>query len=207
MLLDRDGVLNLLVPRGPDGAGESPLEVGQVQLVPGAAAALGRLRAAGYTLAVVTNQPAAAKGEAGLPQIEAVQAEVVGRLKAAGAALDTVRVCLHHPRGRPGHPLSRICDCRKPEPGMLLSALAELEADPALSWMVGDADRDVEAGRAAGVATVLIDSVGGDHRRTGRPEPDARAVDLAAAVEVILAGRDGTAGDPAVRSDRPATTM
>lgn len=191
MLLDRDGVLNLLVARSGGGPGEAPLRPEQVALVPGAAPALGLLRAAGFRLAVVTNQPAVAKGEAGLDDIEQVQAEVMGRLAALGATFDAVRVCLHHPRGRPGHPLSVACACRKPAPGMLTSALADLDAEPRLSWMVGDSDSDVAAGCAAGLSTVLVDSEGGSHKRSGHPAPDARVADLAAAARVILVDRRG----------------
>lgn len=199
MLLDRDGVLNLLVARPGGGCGEAPLRAAQVALVPGAAPALTLLRSAGFLLAMVTNQPAVAKGEAGPGEVEEVQAEVIGRLAALGATFDAVRVCLHHPQGRPGHPLSISCTCRKPAPGMLTSALADLEAHPRLSWMVGDSDSDVAAGRAAGVSTVLVDSQGGSHKRSGHPAPDARVADLASAARFILADRRGgraTGGTP-----------
>lgn len=72
---------------------------------------------------------------------------------------------------------------------MLVGALADLGADPRHSWMVGDSDSDIAAGRAAGLSTVLVDSEGGNHKRSGRPAPHARAADLAAAARLILTGR------------------
>lgn len=202
VLFDRDGVLNRLVARGVGGPGEAPLRPAQVALAAGVGPALVRLRSAGFLLAVVTNQPAVAKGQAEPADVEAVQAEVMGRLAGQGVTVDTVRMCLHHPEGRPGHPLSVACACRKPAPGMLLSALAELGADPRSSWMVGDSDSDVAAGLSAGLSTVLVDSEGGGHKRSGRPAPDARVADVAAAAEVIASGRW-----VAVRPGEPPTSI
>ena len=203
MLLDRDGVLNRLVPRPPGGRqGEAPLSAGQVVLVPGAARALVRLRAEGFLLAVVTNQPAVAKGEVEAVELRRVHAQVLGLLAGRGATVDALRLCLHHPEGRPGHPLSIACACRKPAPGMLLSVLAQLGADPAQSWMVGDSDSDTAAGRAAGLTTVLVESELGAHKRSGRPAPDARVADVTAAVELIVARRR-----TAVRPGEPPTSI
>lgn len=202
MLLDRDGVLNRLVARPPGGHGEAPLTVGQVVLVPGAVPALVRLRAEGFLLGVVTNQPGVAKGEVEPVELRRVHAGVLGLLAAQGAAVDAVRMCMHHPAGRPGHPLSVACACRKPAPGMLVSVLAELGADPDASWMVGDSDSDTAAGRAAGLTTVLIESELGSHKRSGRPAPDYLVADLAGAAELIVSRRR-----TAVRPGEPPTSI
>lgn len=187
MILDRDGVLNTLVARAPGGTGEAPFDPAQVRLAAGAVDGLRLLRQSGFRTAVATNQPAVAKGEASLEDLQAVQAEVDRSLAACGVCVDATCVCLHHPAGRPGHPLAVTCGCRKPAPGLLIEALGRLGASRRGSWMVGDSDSDIGAGRAAGLATILVDSLGGGHKRSGRPAPDARVADLAAAARLIVA--------------------
>ena len=73
---------------------------------------------------------------------------------------------------------------------MLLEAARELDLDPAASWMVGDTDGDVAAGRAAGCHTVLVEYPGSAHKRDGDPHPDTIVRNLAAAATVILTGRE-----------------
>ena len=183
--VDRDGVMNELFPRPVTGDLESPLDPDHVVLMPGVAAALRRLRAAGYAIVQVSNQPAAALGDARIEQIEAVQTRFLELLDSAGAALDTYRFCLHHPDGvAPG--LARVCECRKPLPGMFLDAAAELDIDLRASWMIGDIDTDILAGAAAGCRTILIENPASKQRRNGAARPDAVAGDLAAAVDLVI---------------------
>lgn len=183
---DRDGVINELVPDQDSGRPESPYRPQDIALVPGATGALQALQQEGYRLIVASNQPAAAKGTATLDQLRAVHGRVVELLGAAGVELDGWRYCFHHPDGVVPE-LSGACDCRKPAPGMLLEAAAELGLDLGASWAVGDADRDVEAGRRAGCRTVLVEHSASQHRRRGGVETDAVAADLAAAAEIIIA--------------------
>jgi D-glycero-D-manno-heptose 1,7-bisphosphate phosphatase len=185
VLVDRDGVLNELVPDPATGAPESPLHPGDVALVPGAADALVRLSTAGWALVGVSNQPAAAKGTITLEELWAVQDRVIGLLSAHGVAFAGFRLCLHHPAAVVAE-LRGPCDCRKPAPGMLRDAAAELRLDLAASWMVGDTDADVAAGRAAGCATILVTQPASAHKRTGEPAPDHTVADLAAAADLIL---------------------
>ncbi len=185
VLLDRDGVLNELVPDRDGGEGESPLRVAEVRLVAGAAAAVRRLREEGYALACVTNQPAAAKAKASVAELQAIQRRVRDLLAAEGAQLDVWRMCLHHPDGVVPE-LSGPCDCRKPAPGMLLDAAAELGLDLSRSWMIGDTDADVLAGSAAGCRTVLIEHPASAHKRSPAASPDLQAADLADAVAQLL---------------------
>jgi D-glycero-D-manno-heptose 1,7-bisphosphate phosphatase len=185
VFLDRDGVLNELVPDPRSGAPESPLAVAEVRLLPGAAAAAARLARAGFTLACVSNQPAAAKGLVSVDDLLAVHRRVIELLAAEGVQLAGTRLCLHHPEGVvPG--LAGPCSCRKPAPGMLLDAAAALCIDLRASWMVGDTDVDVAAGRAAGSGTVLVAHPHSEHKRQSGIRPDLRAVDLAGAVELLL---------------------
>jgi D-glycero-D-manno-heptose 1,7-bisphosphate phosphatase len=185
--IDRDGVLNELVPDPESGLPESPLHPDQVRLLPGVGEALLGLRADGYLLVGVSNQPAAAKAKISLEQLLATQARVVELLAAEGVSLDEFKLCLHHPEGTV-EGLRGPCDCRKPAPGMLLEAAAEHGIDLADSWMVGDTDSDVEAGRNAGCLTVLVEYPGSGHKRGGASRPTLRAADLAAAVTTIRNG-------------------
>jgi D-glycero-D-manno-heptose 1,7-bisphosphate phosphatase len=157
----------------------------QVRLIPGAAAAAARLVDGGYALVCVTNQPAAAKGAVSVGRLVDVHRRVLELLAAEGVTLDAWRMCLHHPGGVVDE-LTTGCDCRKPAPGMLLDAARELELDLARSWMVGDTDADIGAGRAAGCRTMLIDCPGSAHKRSAGIAPDAIAADLDQAVALLL---------------------
>jgi D-glycero-D-manno-heptose 1,7-bisphosphate phosphatase len=178
VFLDRDGTLNEAAPDPDTGVPESPLRVRDVRLIEGAAAAALQLAQAGFALICVTNQPAAAKGKVPLEQLLAVHDRVLELLREQGVQLDASRICLHHPQGVVPE-LSRVCDCRKPAPGMLLDAAHEMGIELASSWMVGDTDADVAAGRAAGCRTVLIEYPGSAHKRTGNAGPDLLASSLA----------------------------
>jgi D-glycero-D-manno-heptose 1,7-bisphosphate phosphatase len=183
--VDRDGTINQLVADPATGRPESPLDPGDVALIPGAAEGLRRLRSAGWRLVGVSNQPAAAKRTVTVPELMAVHARVIALLAAEAVTFDAFRLCLHHPSGTVPE-LTGECDCRKPQPGMLLEAADELGIDLGASWMVGDTDGDVLAGRAAGCATVLIGQPASAHKRGGGARPDARAADLATAADRIL---------------------
>ena len=166
VFLDRDGVLNVAPVR--EGKPYPPASVADLTIVSGAAAALARLKAAGYRLVVVTNQPDVAKGRQRREIVEAINAAI-----AAALPIDEFRVCYHDD--------GDACACRKPEPGMLLSAP---EHELARSVMVGDRWRDVEAGRRAGVrATVLIDH---GYVEPMPSAPDARVASLEQAADWIL---------------------
>lgn len=185
VFLDRDGVVNDPVWDERAGAHESPYDPADVRLVDGVPEALKRLRAAGFLLAVATNQPAAAKGKATVAQLDAVDAAVRDRLAREGVTIDAWRRCLHHPDGLEETGLSGRCDCRKPAPGMLTAMAEELDATLSESWMVGDSDTDIEAGRAAGCRTVLVEHPRSAHRRSAGVQPDARAADLLGAAAFI----------------------
>ena len=188
VFVDRDGVLNELVPDPRSALPESPLDAAAVALVPGAAEALARIAAAGYLLVGASNQPAAAKGYVPLAQLQAVQARVIELLELEGVRFAQFRVCWHHPDGTV-EGLAGPCDCRKPAPGMLLAAISELSIDPARSWMIGDGDADVLAARAAGVRSVLVEYPPSAHRRTGAFSADATVPDIGAAAALVVGGQ------------------
>lgn len=143
---DRDGVLNYDVGNLAD--------IDKFELIPGAAEAVRRVNEQGMLAVVVTNQPVVAKGwldEGGLARIHAKLETLLGR---EGAYLDRIYYCPHHPeRGFDGErpELKFACDCRKPQPGMILRAKAELNIDLARSVLFGDRDVDIASGRAGGV--------------------------------------------------------
>lgn len=191
--LDRDGVINEPVPHPLTGLPESPLRAADVALTDGCVAALGMLRKAGAVLVVVSNQPSAAKGTATDADLDAVHDEIAGRLARAGVAPDDWRYCRHHPDA--SDPRRAACECRKPKPRMLVEAARDHDIDLGASWMLGDSDADVGAGRAAGCRTMLVEHPGTAHRR-GAERADATAPTILDAARHVLdvnaAGDRGT---------------
>jgi len=181
VLLDRDGTLTV--------EGEWLTRRQDLVLVPGAAAALARLSAAGWKLVLVTNQSAVARGLITPAHLVEIHAELQEQLAARGARLDAIYSCPHHPTEGVGE--YRVeCECRKPKPGLVLQAARELGLDLPRCWMIGDAARDLEAGWAAGVPGILVATGKGRAeieglRERGR-EPEAFVADLPAAAEWIL---------------------
>lgn len=182
VFLDRDGLINELVEDSVSGLPESPSRAEDVRLAPDAVEALWTLRGLAVPLIVVSNQPNAAKGKNTLEELEAVHEAVVELLDDAGLSIDDYRYCYHHPDGT--HPeLGRACSCRKPEPGLILEAASDL--DLARSWVVGDSDVDIEAGRRAGCRTILVEVPGSAHRRSANVRPDYRVGTFRGAADII----------------------
>jgi D-glycero-D-manno-heptose 1,7-bisphosphate phosphatase len=173
VFLDRDGVLN--APCVVGGRPFPPASVDALRVLPGAREAVLRLRSAGFAIVVVTNQPDVARGTQTQEAVEAINAAL-----AAQISIDAFKVCYHDDADE--------CSCRKPKPGLLEQAAADMRLDLSRSFMIGDRWRDIEAGRRAGCRTILIDW------RYGEPQaeqPDARVASLAEAADWILA-RAGT---------------
>lgn len=147
VLLDRDGTVIELV--------EYLADPERLRLLPGAATGIRLFNRAGIPVAVVTNQSGIARGLFDEERLAEIHARLRAELGAAGAHLDGIYHCPHHPRAGIGE-LRCECDCRKPEPGLLLRAAAELDLDLRASFMVGDARSDVDAARAAGCTAVLV---------------------------------------------------
>jgi D-glycero-D-manno-heptose 1,7-bisphosphate phosphatase len=186
VFLDRDGVLIEDVDLLTQSA--------QVRPLPGAAAALRRLKDAGFLLLVVSNQAVVARGLATESEVDAINAEISQRLQGQGApALDAFYFCPHHPKATL-ESYRKDCLCRKPRPGMLRAAASDFHLDLARSFMVGDRMTDIAAGAAAGCRTILVHT--GKHAappiETIQPlaavaPPDWTCPDLPAAAEWILA--------------------
>jgi len=183
VFLDKDGTLIENVPYNVDPE--------RVALLPGAAEALQTFHAAGYLLVVVSNQSGVARGRFDEQALRPVQRRLETLCADAAAPLSRFYYCPHHPDGRvPRYAIA--CDCRKPQPGLLLRAAEDHAIDLSHSWMIGDILDDIEAGRRAGCATILLNSGGETEWRDGplrRPHCVAR--DLAEAAQVIM-GREGT---------------
>jgi D-glycero-D-manno-heptose 1,7-bisphosphate phosphatase len=179
VFVDRDGVINEPVWDSRTESYESPYRTADVELVPNAPEGLKRLSDAGYKLVLVSNQPAAAKGQVTFDDLAAVHERVVNALRMQGVELDGVYYCHHHPD------YTGPCDCRKPAPGLLLEAARDLALELRASWMIGDADTDVTAAHAAGARAVLVEHPRTAHRRTQAATPDEIAPDLAAAAALI----------------------
>ena len=171
VFLDRDGVISRSIVR--DGLPFAPTTVSDFEILPEALAACRRLKQEGFVLIVVTNQPEVGRGTMKREAVEEMHTKMLIELP-----IDRVEVCYH-----PGHGMSD-CDCRKPKPGLLLTAAKVLNIDLARSWLVGDRWRDIDCGFAAGCRTVFIDR---DYAESLKREPDFRAHDLAEAAELILA--------------------
>ena len=137
-----------------------------VRLMAGAAEACRVLKEAGYALVVVTNQGAVARGECTIAQVEATNERVREVVREeAGVEIDGVYYCPYHPKGTVS-PWNVEHVSRKPQPGMLLAAARDLGLDMGASWMIGDAERDIQAALAAGIAVERTIVVGDE--RVGR---------------------------------------
>lgn len=151
VFLDRDGTINKYVGFLRD--------IDDFELLPGVTEAVKLINASGYLAIAITNQPVIARGEVTVPQLQEIHNKMETLLGAEGAYLDAIYYCPHHPhKGYEGEvPELKIdCDCRKPKPGMLLKAAEEFNIDLSQSWMIGDGENDIKAGKAVGCRTALI---------------------------------------------------
>ena len=172
--LDRDGTIihDANYVRDPD----------DVELLPGAAAAIARLNRAGVVVAVITNQSGIARGWLTQADYEAVRARLDELLAAEGARIDGTFMCPHFPD------VSGPCDCRKPGLKLYREAIAEFGIDPTASLFVGDRWRDVAPGIALGGRSILLDVVSTppEDRGRGIAERLATAHSLGEAVDRFL---------------------
>lgn len=151
IFLDRDGTINKYVG--------FLRNIDNFELLPGVADAIKAINASGYLAIVVTNQPVIARGEVKVSELQDIHNKMETLLGIEGAYLDAIYYCPHHPhKGYEGEvtELKIECECRKPKPGMLLRAAEDFNIDLSASWMVGDGENDIRAGKAAGCRTALI---------------------------------------------------
>jgi len=143
IFLDRDGVINFKLPED-----RYVTDMSDFGLIPGVVEGLSILKDLGFLLVVITNQRGIARGFMTEMDLAEVHESMLAELEAQGVRIDGIYYCPHDE--------SEGCDCRKPEPGMVLAASRDLGIDLSRSFMVGDSPSDVAAGRRAGVMTVRI---------------------------------------------------
>lgn len=145
VFLDRDGVINSNKGR------YYTWKVEDLEINPGVAETLRTLKERGFKLIVITNQGGISRGQYTREDVETLHDQLNKILKKEGASVDAFYYCPHHSD-------HEKCLCRKPQPLMILKAMSRYGIDPQQSWMIGDSQRDVEAGKAAGLKTILVES-------------------------------------------------
>ncbi len=179
VILDRDGVIN----QDSDAYVKS---VDEWIAIPGSTEAIARLSRAGFTLMVATNQSGLARGYFSDTDLNAMHRKMLTLIEQAGGHIDGIYHCPHGPDDQ--------CDCRKPKPGMLQQIAADLGYDITGSYIIGDSQRDLEAGLAMGCLPILVKT--GKGQRTLDKGLDIPGLvicaDLAAAADYILNVSRGT---------------
>ena len=174
IFFDRDGTINKYVG--------FLRNANEFELIPGAVEAIRLVNSSGYLAIVVTNQPVIARGEVTISQLQEIHNKMETLLGVGGAYIDALYYCPHHPESGYEGEVKEFkidCECRKPKPGMLLSAASDFNIELENSWMIGDREIDVLTGKNAGCKTVLI----GDSEEFGQ---DITAENLLTAVKKIL---------------------
>lgn len=153
IFLDRDGTINKYV-----GFLKNDKDF---ELIPGVSSAVKSFNDKGYLVIVITNQPVIARGEVTIEELNNIHNKMETLLGKDGAYVDAIYYCPHHPhKGYEGEitELKIECECRKPKPGLILKAAKDFNIDIASSWMIGDSENDILAGKNAGCKTALISS-------------------------------------------------
>lgn len=181
VFLDRDGTIN----KEADGL----RSIEALELLPTVSEAIQLLNRSGFRVVIVTNQPVVAKGFVSEAELKQIHNKLESLLGLEHAFVDRIYHCPHHPeRGFPGErPELKIqCDCRKPAPGMLHQAAADLHLDLKRSWMVGDTTVDMQCARNAGVRPLLVQTGYGGSDGRFPAQPEARFATLLDAARYIL---------------------
>jgi len=177
VFVDRDGVIN--VERG-----DYTLTEDQWRWAPGSFEGLKRLREAGFAVIVVTNQSCIAKGLQTEERLSGLHDWMRREIEAAGGSIEAVYHCPHWRHD--------ACDCRKPQPGMLLKAAGDYGIDLAGTFFIGDAARDMEAGKRAGTRTIFIRGTTASEGCETIIDADFTAENLADAADIVI--RETAAG-------------
>ena len=172
VFLDRDGVLNRAVIR--NGQPRPPFRVEDFELYEDVAEGCARLKAAEFLLVVITNQPDVGRGGQSREAVEAMHA----KLQSALPSLDRIEICYHA-----GERFGELCDCRKPRPGLILRAAADLKIDLQASYVIGDRWRDIDCARAAGCRAIFIER---GYKESLRNAPDFTVANFGDVVNALL---------------------
>lgn len=155
VFLDRDGVINQMWFNAEFGIVDSPANPDQFVLLAGVPEAIANMRAAGFLVIVISNQPGIAKGKFTPALLKSIELKMEAGIAAGGGSVDAIYNCLHHPEAVLAQ-YRTICDCRKPQAGLLLKAAREWNIDLAHSYMVGDGVTDIVAGCAVNLTTIFV---------------------------------------------------
>ena len=169
VFLDRDGVINRKAPEG-----EYVTSWEDMHFLPGVAQAVAVLNRDGFKVIIVSNQRCVAKGLLSIGALESLHQRMSNWLLDQGAVIDAIYYCPHEKQPP--------CNCRKPSAGMLLKAASEHDIDLSASWMIGDSNSDIKAGRNAGCRTAYVRG----HERVIAVEADVVASSLLEAVDRLL---------------------
>lgn len=174
VFLDRDGTLNIdkgYVHRIEDW-----------EWIPGAIDAIVALKKAGFLVIVITNQAGIARGYYDETDMNNLHTMINEELKEHGTTIDGFYHCPHHPE----FGAIRACECRKPMPGLIDQAKQDFGIDLCRSWLVGDKVSDIQAGLAAGVKSILVQTGYGSAERALLAKNDICLTDIAAASRYII---------------------
>jgi D-glycero-D-manno-heptose 1,7-bisphosphate phosphatase len=183
ILLDRDGVIceeKHFLSKKED-----------FELIPRVGEAIKLLNENGYRVAVVTNQAGIARGMFSEGILKDIHDLMENMLKEFGAWVDKIYYCPHHPKAGVNPEYTRVCECRKPQPGMLLQAKKDFGLeDLSESYMIGDRTGDIKAGNLAGCKTIILKTGYGGNDGFNDAVPDFEARDLYEAVVKIILKRE-----------------
>ncbi len=154
LFIDRDGVINRMVKY--EYGWDSPQKSVDVRLVDGIEKIISWVNKKQIPVIEISNQPGVAKGKMDQRTSDAIEAKVHKLLKSKGAEVDNIFICPHHPDAVVPT-LRKVCDCRKPKPGLLLKASKELQLDLETSILLGDSETDVQAAHAANVKSIIFE--------------------------------------------------
>ncbi|MFP4041902.1 MAG: D-glycero-beta-D-manno-heptose 1,7-bisphosphate 7-phosphatase [Bacteroidales bacterium] len=179
VFFDRDGVINV--------EKNFILSPEQMELIEGASEAVRNINESDFLAVLFTNQSAVARNILTINELEKIHQKMKIDLEQTGASFDAIYFCPHHP----GLNMKGVnpdfimdCECRKPKPGMLLQAAKDLDIDLAKSFVIGDADRDIQAGKDAGCTTIGVRT--GKNIETFDIQPDYIFDNVLRAVRFIL---------------------
>jgi len=141
IFLDRDGVINLDRP-------DYVKSVSELKIIDGVFDAIKKLNDANFMVIIISNQSAINRGKTTRKNVEEINELILRKCKENSCKIDAIYFCPHRP--------DENCDCRKPKPGLILKAISEHKIDLNSSWLIGDKETDILAGRATGCKTIRI---------------------------------------------------
>ncbi len=176
VFLDRDGTINREV--------DNLRTVSELKILAGASRAIATLNKLGFLVIMITNQPVVGRGWITEKELDAIHAVLIKRLAEKGAVIDAIYYCPHHPKAN----LRKYrlqCRCRKPNAGMIKSAVKKYKIDLKKSFVIGDSTRDILAGKRAKMKTILVETGYAGNDGSFAVKPDFAAKNLQEAVDII----------------------